>query len=154
MAQMNLSLRFQDNNSGHKDLFLYLGGESWEADSYYLALDNGLLPEREDAEKVRMVLQRLLQQWLDAVNSLRDNEVIFLPYDFSDQYTAWLRCERNGDSVTVVRGWASVEGWSFNPSNIGDRLNNLPGFKIDGCVISAPYNELLEAIKGCVREAI
>ena len=37
-----------------------LGGERWVCDSYYLALNRELLPDREDADKVWTVLRRIL----------------------------------------------------------------------------------------------
>src|SRR5579872_6698507 len=129
---MELSLRFQDNNTGHDDLVLRFGGQSWVCDSYYLALDQELLPEQEGAEKIKAVLRRLLEQWLVAVESMPDGSTVFLPYDFSDQYTGWLQCRRSGAEVAVSRGWAEVEGWSFMPSVIGVYLSQLPGFRIDG----------------------
>lgn len=107
---MNLSFRFQDNRRGHDDLTLSLGGESWVCDSYYLALDRGLLPDREDEEKIRVVLQRLLGLWLETVEQLPEGGTAYLPYDLSDQYTGWLECQRSGSGMLVSRGWAQIEG--------------------------------------------
>src|SRR5215470_16626877 len=114
------ALRFEDNGTAHDDLVLRFGGESWVCDSYYLALDRELLPDREDADKVRAVLRRLLEQWLFAVENLPDNGTAYLPYDFSDQYTGWLACHRSDAQVAVSRGWAEEEGWSLSPSVVGN----------------------------------
>jgi hypothetical protein len=144
---VDLSLRFDDNGTGHKDLVLCFAGQSWVADSYYLALDRELWPDREDAEKVRAVLRRLLAQWLEAVDHMPDGSTVFLPYDFSDQCTAWLRCQRSGSEVLVCRGWAGVEGWSFCPSAVGEYLSHLPGFGPEGPSVLVGVGELRQAIR-------
>ncbi len=144
---MELSLRFEDNETAHDDLVLRFAGEQWRCDSYFLLLDRGLLPEREDAEKVRAVLRRLLGQWLAAMEQLPDGGTAFLPYDFSDQYTGWLACCRIGDEVEVSRGWATVEGTSFFPSAAGDLFERPRGFRVDGPTIRTRMSELLEALR-------
>ena len=75
-----------------------------------------------------------------------DGGTVFLPYDFSDQYTAWLRCQRSDSDVTVARGWAGVEGWSFYPSAVGKYLSHLPGFRVDGSTVQVDVGELVHAI--------
>ena len=82
---MNLSLRFEDNGTGHNDIILQLGEQSWVCDSYYFALDQELMPGHEDARKIRTVLHRLLERWLEALQNMSDGGSVFLPYDFSDQ---------------------------------------------------------------------
>lgn len=124
-------LRFEDSGGFHDDLVLELGDRQWRCDSYYLMLDP-MFPEREDASKVRAVLQRLLQQWCAAVTGLFEGDVCYLPYDFSDEYTGWLRCGVQGPMLKVQRGWADVHGYSFSPSEVGELLRNVPGFRPDG----------------------
>jgi hypothetical protein len=144
---MDLSLRFKDNGTGHRDVELRVGGRTWVCDSYYFALDRNLLPEREDAPKIRAVLRRLLEQWLSAVRDLPDAGVVCLPYDFSDQYTAWLSCKRSGVQIDLCRGWAPVEGWSISPSDVGAHLSSLGGFITDGPTIQMTIDELADAIR-------
>jgi len=144
-----ISFDFEDNGTGHDDLVLRCGSTTWRCDSYYLALDRGILPDREDADKIRTVLKRLLGQWLDAICSLPERQIAYLPYDFSDQYTAWLQCRLSGDRVSVVRGWSPVEGWSFFPSQIGDYLFALPDFRADNDEFTIP----LASLRGMLVQA-
>jgi len=144
---MGLSLNFVDNGTEHNDIVLEWAGQTWVCDSYYLALDDYLQPEVEDAAKTRAVLWRVLEQWLEVLNELRVDEIAFLPYDFSDQYTGWLRCTRRQDGFLVARGWSNVEGWSFAPSRVGGLLRNLDGFRTDGPSVELPTEELLESIR-------
>ena len=150
---MTLKFFFSDNSRGHNDLYLQVAEREWVCDSYYLALDDNLLPEREDSSKVRAVLFRLMEQWLAAIERLSANEVAFLPYDFSDQYTGWLRCEHRDSYVLVSRGWSPVEGWSFSPSAIPSHLAVAPNFKSDGVILSLPKQDLLEAIRASMQQA-
>jgi hypothetical protein len=145
---MDLSFRFQDNDKAHGDLILCLGDKSWECDSYYLALDRSLLPDREDGEKIRAVLLRLLELWLEAVEQIPEGGTAYLPYDLSDQYTGWLECQRSGAGMVVSRGWADIEGWSFFPSTPGNLYNRPRGFRVDGPTVRCGRAEVIEAIRG------
>lgn len=142
-----ISLKFEDNGKFHNDLVLCVDQETWRCDSYYLLLDTGLLPEREDAAKVSAVLRRLLDQWHQIVDSLPDGGVCFLPYDFSDQYTGWLRCEVQGLNLLVQRGWAQIEGWSIVPSMVGELLKGVPGFRGDGPEYEISRREFLRSLE-------
>jgi hypothetical protein len=129
---LDLSLRYEYNGTAHDDLLLRFAGETWTCDSYYFALDRNLQEDDESAAKVRAVLRSLLEQWLSAIVNLPDSVTAFLPYDFSDQYTAWICCEQKGNDVEVSRGWALLKGWSIFPSAIGDYLFHLPTSRSKG----------------------
>lgn len=151
---MDLSLRYEPNGRAHNDIFLRFAGQTYVCDSYYFALDRGLQEGDESDAKIIAVLCRLLEQWLAAVKDLADGDTAFLPFDFSDQSTGWLSCRRKGNEIVVSRGWALVHGYWFFPSAIGDYLNHLPDFKVDGPTIYSTREELLRAIKRSLAEAI
>ncbi len=150
---LDLSLRYEDNGTAHNDLTLRFGGQIWVCDSYYFALDRNVRPDDESPGKVKAVLTKLLEQWLAAASNLPDSGATFLPYDFSDQYTAWICCQRNGNDVDMSRGWALVEGWSLFPSTVGEYLSNLPGFKVEGPEIRSSREDLLRAICDSLAES-
>lgn len=77
---MSIAIRFEDNGTFHEDFIVSVGAMERRCDTYYFALDREMEPEREDADKVRRVIVRLLQQWIDALRTQRDGEVVFLPY--------------------------------------------------------------------------
>ena len=143
---MELSLDYRRNGTGHKDIFLHFAGKTWIADSYYLGDDNGLPEDSAPAPHTQNVLRGLLQQWAIPVDGLNPPGVAYLPYDFSDQYTAWLRCVRSEEEVAVCWGWAEVEAWSFSPSNPGDLMTGFKGFKAEGPEVHVPYDDLVEAV--------
>lgn len=143
-----VSLRFEDNGRFHDDLVLRVGDREWRCDSYYLLIDNAMLPDREDPAKVRDVLRRLLDQWCSAVTGLRDGEACYLPYDFSDEYTGWLQCRTDGSLLRVQPGWAEVNGYAVLPSDVGALLRQVPGFRADGDPVTVEREAFLRSICG------
>jgi hypothetical protein len=143
---MELSLEFKDNNSGHDDLVLSFEGETLVGDSYYFALDRNLMPDREDSVKVRAVLKKLLQQWLEAVKQGSELGITYLPYAFFDEYTCWLKCSYKNNNVYVCNGWAEIDGYSFFPSDISNYVQNIESFKETGPTKSMQVSQLVEAI--------
>jgi hypothetical protein len=98
---LNLSLRYEDNGTLHDDIQLQLENETWTCDSYYFALDRNVQEDDESTTKVKAVLSKLLEQWLTVATDLPDAGTAFLPFDFSDQCTAWVRCQRLGDEMVL-----------------------------------------------------
>ena len=146
-AAVDLSLSFEGNHTSHRDIVLRFAGQQWVCDSYYLAIDQNFLGGIEDDRKVRAVLRRLHEQWLEALQHLDGGDVAYLPYDLSDQYSAWLRCTRTPTGYSIVRGWSPVEGHSFSPSAVGALLHSLEGFRVDGPALEVAAADLLKAIQ-------
>jgi hypothetical protein len=129
---MDIALTLDRSGSSHDDLVLTLGESVWRCDSYYLALDQRLLPDQQDEPKVRAVLRALLENWRTAILGLTSGGTAYLPYDFSDQGTAWLACELNDGDLEIRHGWARVEGFSLSPSAPLARSGKPAGFHADG----------------------
>ncbi len=123
-------LDFRDNQTNHDDLIFTFNGETKRRDSYYFALDRNIDPENEDVDKIRKVLKRLLEQWLEYAEGAEPDDVLFLPYDFSDQYTGCLRCEVQDTSVSLTDGYLSREAWSVFPSDIRDFVREKSYFTV------------------------
>ena len=98
----SLLIQFRDNDTAHDDLHVWIEGYSRTTDSYYLALDRGMLAGEESAEKVRRVLVQLLQRWLEALAQTTAARPVYLPFDFSDQYTGCFQCRLDGESIEIV----------------------------------------------------
>ncbi|MFG2299451.1 hypothetical protein [Actinacidiphila glaucinigra] len=94
----------------HNDLRLHIGRHRHTCDSYYLTLESRHLGAN---------LARLLEQWIDQVNELKGaGGTAYLPYDFSDQCTAWLRVSSTDGHTTVIEaGWSLIEAWGIDPSD-------------------------------------
>jgi hypothetical protein len=127
----SLLIEFRDLGTGHNDLHLWLEGYSRVADSYYLAIDPAILPKQETPKKALLVLTLLLEKWQEALQKAAQSQTIFLPYDFSDEYTGCLSCKIDGVLIEIVPGFSNREGWSIGPSNPSDYFFNITDFRPD-----------------------
>jgi len=124
-----LSLRLESTPDGDERLVLRFGDWEHVCDEYYLALDRGIAPGDGSATKVRRVLARLLEQWRNVLSEAQATCDVFLPFDFADQCTAWLRAHVTLHDVTLQPGWSDLEGWSFFPSDITAHVRCLTDFE-------------------------
>lgn len=117
-------------SGGHDDLLLYVVGQPRErCDSYYLGLDDSFDGERSGADSVRAVLRRLLEQWVHALRGAGEGDVLFLPYDFSDQSTGCLRCRVLADEVELVSGFSGREAHDVSLADISDFVHGIDDFQ-------------------------
>ena len=140
-----LSLERTTDRDCHEDLLLRLGAWRQVCDSYYLAGDQSptMGPDIPSA------IARLLEQWVDQLERLRGSRTtVFLPFDFSDECTGWLRVvSRAGDRLTVEAGWSGIEGWSFYPSNIAAMADRVDDFApVLEAVVECGLDDLITAI--------
>lgn len=133
------------------------GTESRCGECHYL--DTGTSPENSCtsiAEPSRQLLESalrsLLREWQRALQSLADGGLIWLPFDFSDESTRWLAVQRTGDEAALVFGWAPVEGWAINPTNLGDLPRSITGFVPDEPLVVevCGFNALLEDLEAAL----
>ena len=105
-----------------------VGEEVRTGDLYYLGID----PRNRDYDcSVELGLIRLLDGWIETIIANKPKRIFYLPFDFSDEFTRWLACEKHGHEITVVFGWAEVEGWSFSPSEFSKHSRDLKEFRAD-----------------------
>lgn len=148
-----MTLTFEDNGTAHNDLVLRIGDLVWRCDSYFLALDEGVLPKQGDAAKVRAVLRALLQSWRAAIASLANGATAYLVYDFSDQGTGWLACQMIDGALLVRHGWADVEGWAISPSAPPAPRGKPSGFQPDGEPLRIAVDDFVGGIGRSIEAA-
>ncbi|MCA9037286.1 MAG: hypothetical protein KDA91_19255 [Planctomycetaceae bacterium] len=112
-----------------EDRFLVrIGLEERTGETYYLGLD----PENAGMPmSVTRGLNLLLKGWLHVLESINDGDLIYLPFDFSDEYTRWVACQMTGHDIHIVMGWAAVEGWAISPSNFESHARSVSQFQPD-----------------------
>jgi hypothetical protein len=145
-----IRIELDTTKEGHEDLTLFLDEISFstEADSYYLMLDNKILPNEESYQKVKIVLDEMLQSWIAQVKQLNAHDIVFLPFDFSDQYIGCIRVEAIDDkNVSINYGFTTViHGYSIAPSlgsiDIGDEA-----YEVDSNSFIVTKEELLHSIQ-------
>ncbi|MER8233655.1 hypothetical protein [Streptomyces sp. NPDC094049] len=148
----SVPLRFERlaNKGDHRDLRLQLGAYSHTCDSYYLVIDESpAAPQPLGAS-----LARLLEQWRGQVDELKGTPgTAYLPYDFSDQCTAWLRVtSADGRNAEIHAGWSRVEAWGIEPSNYRATAPEITDFDpIAGAQIECTLDDLSQCIAGNVE---
>ncbi|MEJ7593615.1 MAG: hypothetical protein WKF77_18915 [Planctomycetaceae bacterium] len=120
----NVSISLNADNQ----IEVHVGSESRAGESYYL----GLQPNSEHHEfrPVEGTMQ-LVGEWIRLLTNLKDGRQLFLPFDFSDEYTRWVTMHRDAREVTIVFGWATVEGWSISPGDLSQYAHGVPNFMPD-----------------------
>lgn len=106
----NLTVRLTCDNQ----IEVQLGTESRTGECYYLDLRTETESGGESAAGLVSGVRLLLAGWLTLLTELADGEQVFLPFDFSDEYTQWITVHRSGRDVSVVFGWANIEGWAIS----------------------------------------
>ncbi len=122
-----LRLTFDDQGTQRGDILLECGEYVRHVDSYYFALDPAV-QDQPEGQRIRASLERLLDQWLLAVQHAQPGQSVFLPFEFADEYTGWLRVSVEGDRVRCRPGWSAIAGHAVCPSNIGSHAVHVSDF--------------------------
>ena len=122
-----LRLTFDDQGTRHGDILLECGDYARHVDSYYFGLDPAVRDQPE-GRRVRASLEQLLDQWLVAVRDAAPDQSVFLPFEFADEYTGWLRVTVEGDRVRCRPGWSAISGHAVYPTKIGPHLSHVADF--------------------------
>ncbi|SHN29539.1 hypothetical protein [Chitinophaga sp. CF418] len=69
-------------------------GFSSEVDSYYLCIDPFFMPDQEGPDKVEKCLKLMIASWMATIEQMEVNQIVYLPYDFSDQYIGALKVQK------------------------------------------------------------
>ena len=85
----------------------------------------------------------LLDQWIEALKSLKNKDTIYLPYDFSDQYTGCIRVVRKENSYEISPGYSMSEGWSVSPSDISNYIQTIADFTSEKVSVIMKLDELI-----------
>jgi hypothetical protein len=147
-----LTIKFQDNLHfpSHKDIHVKyeeLHIDTW-VDSYYLALDQHLLPRIETFEKARMVQKHIFKNWQLMVQNLNENESLILPYDISDQYIGFLYVQQINFYLYISKGWTEkYYGYSFTPSFDKYLEFDLSDLRLDSVKDTVLKNDFIEVLR-------
>ena len=118
-----LSFVHEPNGSGHDDVVVRVGDQLYRSDSYYFGLDHRT-DEEADGERS---MRQMLEGWRRDVLGCQPGQHVFLPHDFSDQYSGWIRVRASSaDALQLQAGWATIEGWAIPPSRYDDVLRERP----------------------------
>lgn len=145
---MEITFKENENFLFHKDLHVCIPELNIDVytDTYYFALDNGILPEEETEDKVKIVLTDLLSYWEKTVEELQENNIAFLPYDFSDQYLGALKIKRKKFDLIIRDSWGKKYG-TFFPSYTNKIQFEDEEFNVDINSTKMPIEKFLMEIR-------
>ena len=124
-----LTLDVIDNGQGgHRDLLFCIPDliDDKEFDIYYFSL---AVEPVETIGDIKIAVSRLLQFWHNKVSESQNGETIFLPIDFSDEYTGCLKVRHQDDQLVLTYGFSRREGYTVNPLNPEDYYKQITDFE-------------------------
>jgi hypothetical protein len=71
----------------------------------------------------------LLQFWKDKILESKHDHTIYLPIDFSDQYTGCLQIHKNYKNLTLGYRSSKRTGWAVDPLNPDDYYQSINDFQ-------------------------
>ena len=104
-------------------------------DTYYFAI--AIEPKKGFSETKNAVAQ-LIMAWKRRLRLLVEGQVIYLPIDFSDQYTGCIRVEKQND-LYLTFGYSRREGYTvdpINPSNYFDSITDYRTQNVNPLIVS------------------
>lgn len=112
-----LTIDIIDNDKGGHDDLLFsipdlIGDRKF--DTYYFGIAD---EAAETIDDIKNAVSQLLQFWLDKVSESKNGETIFLPIDFSDQYTGCLKVKKQDGQLNLTYGFSRREGYAVDPLN-------------------------------------
>ena len=153
---MEIHIEMRLGTGGHRDLFLTIPQLGVEvcADSYYFAVALGHRNVRASENTVRQEVVALLSCWVDTVCSCSDGDTVYLPFDFSDQYTGCLRVIEDRDNFRLSYGHSLFEGWRIDPLEAAEHSQQYDDFNPSSeREVSLSKDDLLAALRGTDRMA-
>ncbi len=105
----------KNSKGGHEDLLFEIPELNIhkELDTYYFTL---AIETKKQCYQNKHAVVELISFWKKKITEMNNGDVIYLPIDFSDQYTGCLKVEK-GNSLKLTYGYSMQEGHSINPMN-------------------------------------
>lgn len=143
-----LEIEILDNDKGgHDDLIFTIRGlvDKLKFDTYYFLIQ---ISPCENFQDIRNAVVKLLSYWLMQLKNIKDEKPIYLPIDFSDQYTGCLRVVKKDENVQLTYGCSMVEGFSINPLNPGNYYDMITDFEdTENKTVTVSYPAFLTSVK-------
>ncbi len=120
----------ENDKGGHEDLLFsipdLIGDMAF--DTYYFCL---AVEPVETINEIKNAVSRLIHFWVDKLLESKNGETIFLPIDFSDQYTGCLKVQNHDSKLVLTYGFSRREGYTVNPLNPENYYKEINDFEAD-----------------------
>ena len=116
----------ENDKGGHEDLVFEIPEliTQQKFDTYYFAL---AIEPKNGIKEIKKAVAELIASWNKKQAELENGQVIYLPIDFSDQYTGCLKVEKKND-LNLTYGFSKREGWSVDPINPTEYYESVSDF--------------------------
>ncbi|PXV58390.1 hypothetical protein CLV62_15015 [Dysgonomonas alginatilytica] len=127
---------------------------SQESNTYYWAIDESFEKEDESSSKVLRSLRIMLLKWIDAiVQNKEKRDILYLPFDFADEYMGVLRVSFFNENVLNVEyGYTQMtNGWKISPSQykyFDIQINDFDS--ISPCIVMS-IDDFIESLNICIE---
>lgn len=120
----------ENDKGGHEDLlFSFPDLISDKAfDTYYFCL---AIDPVDPISDIKNAVSQLLRFWLDKIEESNNGETIYLPIDFSDQYTGCLKVGNKNKQLVLTYGYSRREGYTVDPLNPENYYKSINDFHAD-----------------------
>jgi hypothetical protein len=126
-----IQLQIVDNNQGgHNDILFQISGLTNEKafDSYFFIL---AMERNKNVDKLDFGVAGLFEYWKEKTLLMADNNTIFLPIDFSDEYTGCIKVEKVDMSLILTYGFSRIMGLNVNPLDPENFYKEVKDFEAD-----------------------
>jgi hypothetical protein len=80
---------------------------------------------------IKNAVSQLMKFWNKKVLEIKNGETIFLPIDFSDQYTGCLKVFNQDMQLILTYGYSRREGYSVDPLTPENYYNEITDFEAE-----------------------
>jgi hypothetical protein len=122
-----INIEIIENNKGsHEDLVFEIPEliSRQKFDTYYFAL---AIEPKSGIKEIKNAVAELIVSWNKKQAEMENGQIIYLPIDFSDQYTGCLKVEKKID-LNLTYGFSRREGWSVDPINPTEYYESITDF--------------------------
>ncbi|MFT6843646.1 MAG: hypothetical protein ACJASR_002430 [Psychroserpens sp.] len=138
---------------GHNDLLVEISKMNFsnQFDTYYFQIKK----EPFENQDIKNGISELLDYWKKKIIDLKTENSIYLPIDFSDEYTGCFKLTINeNDKIQMEYGFSRIEGYSISPSNPGEYYKSVKDFKNNNeySIVEVSKKELMDSIIRNIKE--
>lgn len=127
---------------------------SQESNTYYWAIDEFFEKGDESSSKILRGLRLMLLKWIDAiVQNKEKGDILYLPFDFADEYMGVLRVSFLDENILNIEyGYTQmITGWKISPSQYKHFDIQINDFDSISSSIVMSIKDFIENLNTCIK---
>ena len=138
---------------GHNNILVEIPEMNFnnQFDAYYFQLEK----EPFEIQDIKNGISELLGYWKEKIIDLKSGNSIYLPIDFSDEYTGCFKLTaKENKKIQMEYGFSRIEGYSISPTKPEEYYKSVKDFENDNeySVFEVTKKELLDSIIRNIKE--